>query len=227
MRCRRRCGESYMTRLIFVLALMGSLAAAAQAEGVENLPAAIAVKGSVPRSAATGGGSANLHMRKKCRGRLELDIPRTSRNLARRGEDSGTSFCRPNVGIRRWVASCGRTGEQGARHDRQGHCLVETLSQRTPEIRSGRGRNIGLADRHERGRLRGSLRQRRRAAFGAVCRDLHIREIKTSSRSSPISCRSSLERNVLAPPNLSALSFQRPDFMPEFPQALADRTRAP
>ena len=37
-----------MTRLIFVLGLMGSLASAAQAEGVENLPAAIGIKGSVP-----------------------------------------------------------------------------------------------------------------------------------------------------------------------------------
>jgi hypothetical protein len=37
-----------MSRLIFVLGLTGSLARAAQAEGVENLPAAIAIKGSVP-----------------------------------------------------------------------------------------------------------------------------------------------------------------------------------
>ena len=189
-----------MSRLIFVLGLMGSLASAAQAEGVGNLPETIAVKAGVPSSAATGGGSANLHMCKKCCGRLDLDVPRTRRNLARRGEDSGTSFCRPNVGIRRWVASCGRTGEQGARHDRQGHSLVETLSQRTPEIRSGRRRNIGLTDRHERGRLRGSLRQRRRAAFGAVCRDLHIREIKRSSKSRQAPPLCQLSGAVLAPP---------------------------
>jgi hypothetical protein len=45
-----------MTRLVFVLALTGSLAAAAQAEGVENLPTTIAVTAgvSVARLQAVG-----------------------------------------------------------------------------------------------------------------------------------------------------------------------------
>ena len=37
-----------LTKLALVLALMGSLAGAAQAEGVDNLPAAITVKAGVP-----------------------------------------------------------------------------------------------------------------------------------------------------------------------------------
>ena len=143
--------ESCMTRPVFVLALMGSLAAAAQAEGVENLPATLAVKAGVPVAQLQAAGA------------------------------QITSFCRPNVGIRRWLASSGRSGEQGSGHDRQGHCLVEALGQRPPEIRSGRRRHNGLTDRHEGRRFRGRLRQRRRTACGAVHRDLPIREIKTSS----------------------------------------------
>ena len=37
-----------MIRFVFVLALIGSFAAEAQAEGLENLPATIAVSGGVP-----------------------------------------------------------------------------------------------------------------------------------------------------------------------------------
>lgn len=68
--------ESYITNLLFILASTGSLAAAAQAEGVENLPASIAIKAGVPAG--------------------QLQIPYTSANTA-----GGTEPASRANGVRR------------------------------------------------------------------------------------------------------------------------------
>ncbi len=136
-----------MKRLVFVLALTGSLATDARAEDATT----VAVNSGVPYREAGGGGSANLRVRKKCGRSVELDLPRAGRDPAGRGKDGRTSFRRAYVGIRRWVARCGRRGEQGAGQDRQGHSLVETLGQGTPEFRSRRRRNIDLDASTRRG----------------------------------------------------------------------------
>jgi hypothetical protein len=84
-----------MTRLIFVLGLMGSLASAAQAEGVENLPAAIAIKGSVPLEQLQAAGAQIYICAKNTAGALNWTFREPIATLLEEGKTVGRHFLGP------------------------------------------------------------------------------------------------------------------------------------
>jgi hypothetical protein len=84
-----------MSRLIFVLGLMGSLASAAQAEGVENLPAAIAIKGSVPLARLQAAGAQIYICAKNTAGALNWTFREPLATLLEGGKIVGRHFVGP------------------------------------------------------------------------------------------------------------------------------------
>jgi hypothetical protein len=84
-----------MSRLIFVLALMGPLAAAAQAESLENLPAAIAVKGSVPLAQLQAAGAQIYICAKNTAGALNWTFREPLATLLEEGKTVGRHFVGP------------------------------------------------------------------------------------------------------------------------------------
>jgi hypothetical protein len=82
-----------MTRLAFVLALMGSVAAA-QAEGVENLPATIAVKG-VPVAELQAAGAQIYVCAKNAAGALNWTFREPVAALLEEGKTVGRHFVGP------------------------------------------------------------------------------------------------------------------------------------
>jgi hypothetical protein len=84
-----------MSRLIFVLGLMGSLASAAQAEGVENLPAAIAIKGSVPLAQLQAAGAQIYICAKNTAGALNWTFREPLATLLEGGKTVGRHFVGP------------------------------------------------------------------------------------------------------------------------------------
>jgi hypothetical protein len=84
-----------MSRLIFVLGLMGSLASAAQAEGVENLPAAIAIKGSVPLAQLQAAGAQIYICAKNTAGALNWTFREPIATLLEDGKTVGRHFVGP------------------------------------------------------------------------------------------------------------------------------------
>jgi hypothetical protein len=83
-----------MTRLVFVLALMGS-AAAAQAEGVENLPATIAVKAGVPIARLQAAGAQIYVCAKNATGALNWRFREPVATLLEEGKTVGRHFVGP------------------------------------------------------------------------------------------------------------------------------------
>ena len=83
-----------MTGLVFVLALMGS-AAAAQAEGVEDLPAAIAVKAGVPIARLQGAGAQIYICAKNTAGALNWRFREPVATLLEEGKTVGRHFVGP------------------------------------------------------------------------------------------------------------------------------------
>jgi hypothetical protein len=92
---RRRVGKSYMTRLVSVLALMGSLAVAAKAESVENLPAAIAVKAAVPVAQLQAAGAQVYICAKNAEGALNWTFREPVASLLEGGKTVGRHFVGP------------------------------------------------------------------------------------------------------------------------------------
>jgi hypothetical protein len=84
-----------MSRLILVLGLMGSLVAAAQAEGLENLPAAIAVKGSVPLAQLQAAGAQIYVCTKSAAGALNWTFREPVASLLEDGKTVGRHFVGP------------------------------------------------------------------------------------------------------------------------------------
>jgi Protein of unknown function (DUF3455) len=87
--------ESCMTRPVFVLALMGSLAAAAQAEGVENLPATLAVKAGVPVAQLQAAGAQIYICAKNAAGALNWTFREPVASLLEEGKTVGRHFVGP------------------------------------------------------------------------------------------------------------------------------------
>jgi len=90
----RRRGGSYMRRLVFILALTGSLAAA-QAEGVENLPATIAVKAGVPVAQLQAAGAQIYICAKNAAGALNWTFREPVATLLEEGKTVGRHFVGP------------------------------------------------------------------------------------------------------------------------------------
>ena len=88
-------GKSDMTRPVFVLALMGSLAGAAQAEGIENLPATIAIKGGVPLAQVRGAGAQIYVCAKNAAGALNWRFREPVATLLEEGKTVGRHFVGP------------------------------------------------------------------------------------------------------------------------------------
>ena len=84
-----------MIRLAFVLALMGSFAAAAQAEGVENLPATIAVKAGVPVAQLQAAGAQIYVCAKNAAGALNWTFREPLATLLEEGKTVGRHFVGP------------------------------------------------------------------------------------------------------------------------------------
>jgi hypothetical protein len=84
-----------MTRLLFTLAFMGSLAAAAQAEGVENLPATIAVKAGVPVAQLQAAGAQIYICAKNTAGALKWTFREPVASLLEDGKTVGRHFVGP------------------------------------------------------------------------------------------------------------------------------------
>jgi Protein of unknown function (DUF3455) len=84
-----------MNRLLFVLALMESLAAAAQAEGVENLHATIAIKGGVPVAQLQGAGAQIYVCAKNAAGALNWTFREPVATLLEEGKTVGRHFVGP------------------------------------------------------------------------------------------------------------------------------------
>jgi hypothetical protein len=84
-----------MSRLIFVLGLIGSLASAAQAEGVENLPASIAIKGSVPLAQLQAAGAQIYICAKNTAGALNWTFREPVASLLEEGKTVGRHFVGP------------------------------------------------------------------------------------------------------------------------------------
>jgi hypothetical protein len=84
-----------MTRPVFVLALMGSLASAAQAESLENLPAAIAMKGSVPLARLQAAGAQIYICSKNAAGALNWTFREPVATLLEEGKTVGRHFLGP------------------------------------------------------------------------------------------------------------------------------------
>jgi hypothetical protein len=84
-----------MNNLLFFLALMGSLAAAAQAEGVENLPASIAVKAGVPVAQLQAAGAQIYVCAKNAAGALNWSFREPVATLLEEGRTVGRHFVGP------------------------------------------------------------------------------------------------------------------------------------
>jgi hypothetical protein len=84
-----------MNRLLFVLALMESLAAAAQAEGVENLHSTIAIKGGVPVAQLQGAGAQIYVCAKNAAGSLNWTFREPVATLLEEGKTVGRHFVGP------------------------------------------------------------------------------------------------------------------------------------
>jgi hypothetical protein len=84
-----------MSRLILVLGLTGALASAAQAEGIGNLPAAIAVKGSDPVAQLQGAGAQIYVCTKNAAGALNWTFREPVATLLEDGKTVGRHFLGP------------------------------------------------------------------------------------------------------------------------------------
>ena len=84
-----------MKVLLFSLALIGSLAAAAQAEGVENLPASIAVKAGVPVAQLRAAGAQIYVCAKNAAGALNWTFREPVASLLDEGKTVGRHFVGP------------------------------------------------------------------------------------------------------------------------------------
>jgi hypothetical protein len=83
-----------MTRLTFVLALMGSVAAA-QAEGIENLPATIPIKTGVPLAQLQAAGAQIYVCAKNTAGALNWRFREPVATLLEEGKTVGRHFVGP------------------------------------------------------------------------------------------------------------------------------------
>jgi Protein of unknown function (DUF3455) len=83
-----------MIRLLFTLALMGSLAAA-QAEGVQNLPATIAVEAAVPVAQLQAAGAQIYICAKNATGALNWTFREPVASLLEEGKTVGRHFVGP------------------------------------------------------------------------------------------------------------------------------------
>jgi hypothetical protein len=84
-----------MLKLLFVLALMGPLAAAARAEGVENLPASIAIKAGVPVAQLQAAGAQIYLCTKNAAGALSWTFREPVASLLEGGKTVGRHFVGP------------------------------------------------------------------------------------------------------------------------------------
>jgi Protein of unknown function (DUF3455) len=84
-----------MEKLLFSLALMGPLAAAAQAEGVENLPASIAIKAGVPVAQLRAAGAQIYVCAKNAAGALNWTFREPVASLLDEGKTVGRHFVGP------------------------------------------------------------------------------------------------------------------------------------
>lgn len=84
-----------MKVLLFSLALIGSLAAAAQAEGAENLPASIAVKAGVPVAQLRAAGAQIYVCAKNAAGALNWTFREPVASLLDEGKTVGRHFVGP------------------------------------------------------------------------------------------------------------------------------------
>src|ERR1700722_16834920 len=84
-----------MIKLVFVLALVGTLASAAQAEGVENLPASVAIKGSVPVAQLQAAGAQVYVCAKNTAGALVWTFREPVASLLEDGKTVGRHFVGP------------------------------------------------------------------------------------------------------------------------------------
>ncbi len=84
-----------MSRLIFGLFLMGPLATDAQAEGIGNLPAAIAIKGGVPVAQLQGAGAQIYVCTKNTAGALNWTFREPVGTLLEDGKTVGRHFVGP------------------------------------------------------------------------------------------------------------------------------------
>jgi hypothetical protein len=84
-----------MTKLVFVLALMGAVAAAAHAEGVENLPATIAVKAGAPVAQLQAAGAQIYVCAKNAAGALNWTFREPVATLLEGGKTVGRHFAGP------------------------------------------------------------------------------------------------------------------------------------
>jgi hypothetical protein len=84
-----------MEKLLFSLALMGPLAAAAQAEGVENLPASTAVKAGVPVAQLRAAGAQIYVCAKNAAGALNWTFREPVASLLDEGKTVGRHFVGP------------------------------------------------------------------------------------------------------------------------------------
>src|SRR6202142_801300 len=84
-----------MEKLLFSLALIGSLAAAAQAEGVENLRASIAIKAGVPVAQLRAAGAQIYVCAKNAAGALNWTFREPVATLLEEGKTVGRHFVGP------------------------------------------------------------------------------------------------------------------------------------
>jgi hypothetical protein len=84
-----------MIRLVLIVALVESLAAAAQAESLENLPAAIAIKGSVPVAQLQAAGAQIYICTKNAAGALNWTYREPIATLLEDGKTVGRHFLGP------------------------------------------------------------------------------------------------------------------------------------
>jgi hypothetical protein len=84
-----------MKKTLFMLAVLGSLACAAQAEGVENLPAPIAIKGGVPIAQLRAAGAQIYICAKSASGGLNWTFREPIASLLEGGKTVGRHFVGP------------------------------------------------------------------------------------------------------------------------------------
>ncbi len=84
-----------MTRFVLALILIASLATAAQAEGVENLPASIAIKAGVPVAQLKGAGAQIYVCTKNAAGALNWTFREPVATLLEEGKTVGHHFVGP------------------------------------------------------------------------------------------------------------------------------------
>ena len=84
-----------MNRLLFVLALLGPFAGAARAEGIENLPASIAIKAGVPVAKLQAAGAQIYICAKNTAGALVWTFREPVASLLENGTTVGRHFVGP------------------------------------------------------------------------------------------------------------------------------------